>query len=79
MWLRMCLLWTILHLCNTEKVHEFLVLTEEANEVHQFVGVASYHRHIVLGFACIVNQLHSLARKKLGTKECEHLKNYLMF
>ena len=65
---------------KTQKVHEFPIPTD-VTKVRQFVGLASYYRHFVPGFARIANPLHAQTKNEITfhwTEECQaafdHLK-----
>ena len=65
---------------KTQKVREFPVPTDIA-KVRQFVGLASYYRRFMPGYARIANPLHALTKKEVNfhwTVECQaafdHLK-----
>ena len=69
---------------KTQKVREFPVPTD-VTKVRQFLGLASYYRRFVPGFARIANPLHALLKKEVAfhwTKECQtafdHLKGLLI-
>ena len=58
---------------KTEKVREFPIPTD-VTKVRQFVGLASYHRRFVPGFARIATPLHALTKKEVAfhwTEECQ--------
>ena len=58
---------------KTQKVREFPIPTD-VTRVRQFVGLASYYRRFVPGFAHIANPLHALTKKGVPfewTKECQ--------
>ena len=58
---------------KTQKVREFPVPTD-VTKVRQFVGLASYYRRFVPGFAHIANPLHALTKKEVPfswTEECQ--------
>ena len=47
---------------KTNKVRDFPI-PKDVISVHQFLGLASYYRHFVLGFASIAHPLHQLLKK----------------
>ena len=59
---------------KTEKVREFPIPTD-VTKVRQFVGLASYYRRFVPGFARIATPLHALTKKEVAlfhwTEECQ--------
>ena len=58
---------------KTQKVHEFPTPTD-VTRVRQFLGLASYYRRFVPGFARIPNSLHYLTKKDVPfewTEECQ--------
>ena len=58
---------------KTQKVREFPVPTD-VSRVRQFLGLASYYRRFVSGFAAIAGPLHSLLKKDaefVWSEECQ--------
>ena len=49
---------------KTQKVREFPV-PSDVTKIHQFLGLASYYRHILSGFSCIAAPLHDLTKMNI--------------